>query len=135
MESDGKQVDGGDSGPDVTRWPHSDATTNWIDNLNVSGYVAILHCAKGSRRSSHWHRSDHHWLYVVSGEMRYFERPVGETRAPVEYTVGPGQRIFTGPNMEHWTVYPEETVLVSVSKLHREHATHEADVVRVPWFE
>ena len=43
--------------------------------------------------------------------------------------------MHTGPNVEHWTYFPVDTVLVSVSKLHRTHEAHEADLVRVPWHE
>lgn len=48
---------------------------------------------------------------------------------------GPGEQVYTAPLVEHFTEFPVDTVLVSVSKLRREHATHEADLVRVPWHE
>lgn len=96
--------------------------------------VAIIDCKAGSRRSSHYHRSDAHYLYVLSGEMRYIERRYGSGTI-VKFTVHPGEMVRTGPRVEHWTEFPVETRLISISKLSREHAEHEGDVVRVPWID
>jgi quercetin dioxygenase-like cupin family protein len=106
-----------------------------IQNLDVSGHVSIITSHAGSKRSSHWHREDWHYLYVVSGFMNYYSRPVGSKEPPEARGVGPGEMVYTGPNEEHFTEFPEDTVMVSVSKLHRKKAAHEADLTRVPWFE
>jgi mannose-6-phosphate isomerase-like protein (cupin superfamily) len=66
--------------------------------------------------------------------MHYYWRAVGGTGKPQHVEVGPNQMVFTGPRVEHWTVFPRETVLVSVSSLLRTHEQHEADLVRVPWY-
>ncbi len=105
-----------------------------IVNLNVEGHVQVIHCEKNARRSSHWHKTDSHYLYVVSGCMRYWARPVGSTDPPKEQAFFPGGMVFTGPNEEHWTEFPVETVLVSVSARHRGHEAHESDLVRVKWW-
>lgn len=112
--------------------------SGWIQNLVEGGEpfegVSLIHCLAGSRRSSHWHKRDSHYLYVVSGEMRYAERKNG-TDTLVKFTVKPGQMVWTGPRVEHWTFFPKETLLISISKLGRSHEAHEADVVRVDWIE
>ncbi len=54
---------------------------------------------------------------------------------PHHVEVEAGQMVFTPPRVEHWTVFPRETTLISVSKLRREHSTHESDLVRIAWFE
>ena len=107
-----------------------------IQNLveQEMGGVGLIHTKAGSRRSSHWHRTDSHYLYVVSGRMHYRERKVG-TETVVEFWVGPGQMVHTGPGVEHWTSFPEDTVMISVSKLSRQHDVHEADLVRVGWLD
>lgn len=110
----------------------------WIQNLAEQpvGGVAVLFCKAGSSRSHHWHRDDSHELYVVSGEMRYVERarvvltaagPIGPTRRRV---IRAGEMIRTGPNVEHSTYFPVDTILISLSARSRTHAEHEADVVR-----
>lgn len=109
----------------------SDAGT--IRNLLTEpcGGVSIISCNMGSKRSSHYHLTDSHWLYVVKGVMRYWERPVGSPEPPKEYRVHRGEMIHTGPMVEHWTEFPEGTLLLSLSDRPRDHASHEADVVRV----
>ena len=106
-----------------------------IVNLNVEGNVGVIHCEPNSRRSSHWHRTDWHHLYIVDGCMVYWARPVGSTEPPERREYHSGQMVFTGPNVEHWTEFPVRTTMVSVSQLHRTHEQHEADLVRVGWFE
>jgi uncharacterized RmlC-like cupin family protein len=96
--------------------------------------VGVLHCNAGSRRSSHWHKTDSHYLYVLTGKMDYYWREVGDGGKPFHVEVNANQMVFTGPRVEHWTVFPRETVLISVSDILRSHEGHEADLVRVGWF-
>lgn len=107
--------------------------------MNAFGWVSVIHCKAGSRRSSHFHKTDEHTLHVVSGKMLYWQRPVDVSIRPDRpmgvKELGPGEQVYTPPLVEHFTEFPVDTVLVSVSKLHREHATHEADLQRVPWFD
>ena len=94
--------------------------------------VSIIDCLPGSRRSSHYHKTDSHYLYVLHGEMLYTERRYGSGTI-VRFTVCPGEMVFTGPMVEHWTEFRIPTRMISVSKLSRRHEEHEGDVVRVPW--
>lgn len=96
--------------------------------------VAVIHSKAGSRRSSHWHKKDWHVLYVLSGRMLYTERRIGSGTI-VKFTVNPGEAVFTGSRVEHWTSFDEDTIMVSVSSLSRQHAEHEADLVRVDWLD
>lgn len=109
---------------------------NLVELATDEGFrgAAIIDSAAGSRRSSHYHRTDSHYLYVLSGKMLYIERRYGSGTI-VKFTVNPGEMVFTGPMVEHWTEFPEDTRLISVSKLSRQHEEHEADLVRVPWIE
>jgi quercetin dioxygenase-like cupin family protein len=109
------------------------SNAGWIRNLLTEpcGGVSLIACRLGSQRSSHYHKTDSHWLYVADGVMKYWERPVGSTAKPTEYRVGKGQMIHTGPMVEHWTEFPEETLLISMSDRPRDHVSHEEDVVRV----
>lgn len=107
-----------------------------IQNLveQPCGGFARIRSIAGSRRSSHHHKTDWHYLYIESGEMRYRERKVG-TETVLEFTARAGQMVYTPPMVEHWTDFPIETVMYSISKLSREHDQHEADIVRVDWLE
>lgn len=93
--------------------------------------VSLIKSRARTTRSNHYHKTDGHWLYVVSGLMHYWERPLDALqyeRDPL--VVGPGEMVYTGPLLHHRTYFVEETILLSLSHLPRDHASHEADVVR-----
>ncbi len=93
--------------------------------------VAVITSKAGSERSNHFHKTDWHYLYVVEGEMEYYERPVGATGGHIKpLIVKKGQMVFTPPNIVHKTVFTVDTVLVSLAKNVRDHSHHEEDVVR-----
>lgn len=99
-------------------------------NTPIHG-AAIITSKKGAVRSNHWHRTDWHYLYLISGSMMYYERHVFSSASMSgPYLVKAGQMVFTPPNIIHKTEFLEETVLLSFSKRNRDHASHEADVVR-----
>lgn len=136
MEQHSIETHGSDSGsPLVQVGEQFGDARGIIQNLNVQGYVGLLHCNPNTRRSSHWHRTDSHYLYVLTGKLDYYWRHVGDDGRPHHVEVNAGQMVFTGPRVEHWTKFPRETVLVSVSTHLRTHEAHEADLVRVAWYE
>jgi uncharacterized RmlC-like cupin family protein len=105
-----------------------------IDNLihgGCTGTVSVLYSKAGSTRASHFHREDSHHLYVVSGIVDYYERPVGSTEAPRHDRFRNGEMFYTPPMVEHVLKFPVDTVMVSISPKSRTHEEHEADVVRV----
>ena len=98
-------------------------------NTNING-AAIITSKAGTIRSNHWHKEDWHYLYVVSGSMVYYERPVNGVSDKAPLLVNAGDMIFTSPHMIHKTEFLEDTVLLSFSKRNRDHDSHEEDVVR-----
>ena len=97
----------------------------------VSGTVSVLECPAGSVRANHWHREDRHWLYIVTGGVDYYERPIGATELPEPQLFEAGDMIYTPPMVEHALKFTRDTILVSMSDRSRTHEEHEADVVRL----
>lgn len=95
------------------------------------GGVSIIESRAGSRRSDHWHERDGHWLLVLEGRMDYYERPVGSKDPPVHRTIHEGEMVWTGPGIEHATLFPVDTKLLSMSLRPRDKANHEQDVKRL----
>ncbi len=95
------------------------------------GGVQIIWSKAGSRRSDHSHVRDGHWLWILSGSCEYYERPVGAKGKPEHATMRAGDMVFTGPGLEHATLFPEDTVMVCMSLRPRDHASHEEDLVRL----
>lgn len=95
--------------------------------------VAEITSRRGSIRANHYHKTDWHYAYVVSGTVLYFERGVGETDIPEPRAYHPGDMFFTPPLREHAMLFAEDTVILTFARLVRSHDNHEADVVRVPF--
>lgn len=93
------------------------------------GAVAIIHSKKGSVRSQHYHLSNWHYLYVVSGEVKYFERNLDGTELMTRTYVA-GDMFFTPPNKVHKTEFMSDTILISLGKESKDHLSHENDIVR-----
>jgi quercetin dioxygenase-like cupin family protein len=105
-----------------------------ITNLRhggLPGTVSVLECTAGSSRARHYHREDSHWLYIVRGEVEYYERPIGSTETPGCQHFYEGEMFYTPKQVEHALYFPRDTILVSMSDRTRTHEEHEADVVRV----
>lgn len=120
-----------------------------IQNLTTKGAtsVAVLTSKAGSSRASHIHKTDDHLSYVISGRVEYWwqdvvirdirvtkDQPgdvlrIGEVRHVV---VEAGQAFYTPHHVAHTMFFPVDTVFATISCQSREHADHEADLIRVP---
>ena len=103
-----------------------------IQNLLLTSItsVTIITSKAGSVRSNHYHKTDWHYLYVLSGSMKYYERAIDESNNVEPIIVKAGQMVFTPPKQIHKTEFIEDTVLLSFAHNIRDHEHHEADIVR-----
>jgi len=92
----------------------------------------LIHSLKGSVRANHYHRTDWHFCYVLSGAIEYLHRPHGSAQKPGKVVVQEGQLFFTPPMIEHAMLFPENTSFLVLGRNSRVQAVYEADVVRVP---
>ena len=92
----------------------------------------LIESKKGSIRGNHYHKTDWHYCYMVSGRMEYYERPFGSGEKPRMIVVEKGQMAFSRPMIEHAMRFLEDTVWVALFRNCRHQADYEADTVRVP---
>ncbi len=92
----------------------------------------LITSKKGSVRANHYHKTDWHYCYVLSGEIDYYHRPTGLDIAPEKVTVHAGELFFTPPMVDHAMVFVSDTVFLTLGRNSREQAVYEADVVRIP---
>lgn len=85
----------------------------------------------GAIRANHYHKTDWHFCYVVSGRIEYYHRPHGSKQPPERVIVEAGQQIFTPPMVEHAMVFPVDTVFLTLGRNSRRQEVYEADVVRI----
>jgi quercetin dioxygenase-like cupin family protein len=91
----------------------------------------IDHIKKGTLRSNHYHNTDWHYMYVLSGSFDYYYRPTGSGEEPKKITLRAGEMVFTPPMEDHTTVFTEDCELLAISRNPRDQATYEADTVRI----
>lgn len=93
--------------------------------------LSLISSKKGSIRSNHYHKTDWHFMYVLSGSFDYFYRPTGSNQEPKKIKIGAGEMVFTPPMEDHATVFLEDTELLAMSRNPRDQAAYESDVVRI----
>ena len=91
----------------------------------------IISSKAGSLRANHYHKTDWHYCYVVSGKIEYFHRPTGSEIEPELILVESGEMVFTPPFVDHGMKFPEDTVFLTLSRNYRDQKLYEEDVVRI----
>lgn len=104
-----------------------------IQNLLLKRFTsaAVIHSVPGAVRANHYHKTDWHYAYVLSGSVWYYWRPVDTRIEPQHKVFGPGTMFFTPPMVEHAMFFPEQTSFLTFARNVRDHEHHEADLVRV----
>jgi len=93
--------------------------------------AVLISSKKGSLRANHYHRTDWHFCYVLSGCIEYYHRPHGSEAEPDVIRVQEGQMVFTPPLVDHAMRFPEHTMFLTLGRNPRDQATYESDVVRI----
>ena len=116
----------------VLEEPFADARGEILPLVDVPMKSCVLISSKkGSVRANHYHRTDWHYCYVLSGRIDYYHRAAGAKTPPEKVTIGAGEMFFTGPMVEHAMVFAEDTVFLTFGRNSRAQEVYEADVVRV----
>jgi dTDP-4-dehydrorhamnose 3,5-epimerase-like enzyme len=100
-----------------------------VDRLMKS--AVLIESKAGSLRANHYHKTDWHYCYVVSGKIVYFHRPTGSDEEPESIIIEKGEIVFTPPMVDHGMKFPVDTVFLTLSRNPRDQASYEADVVRI----
>lgn len=114
-----------------------------IQNITTTGAqsVAVITSKAGTERASHVHKTDDHLSWVVSGAIEYWWQDVelseaGEIVARKgdlkHAVVEAGQAFYTPKHVAHTMHFLTDTVFLTISCKSRNHADHEADLIRVP---
>ena len=93
--------------------------------------VSLIDSKRGTVRSNHYHKTDWHYIYVISGKLGYYYRAHG-TGQPIEhFEAKAGDMIWTPPMEDHTTVFTEDTLILALSLHPRDQKAYEADVERI----
>lgn len=92
----------------------------------------LINSKKHTIRANHYHKTDWHYCYVLSGEIEYYHRPTGSTLVPEKEIIRAGELFFTPPMVDHAMVFTQDTVFLTLGRNSRAQEVYEADVVRIP---
>jgi quercetin dioxygenase-like cupin family protein len=93
--------------------------------------ACLISSKKGSIRANHYHKTDWHYCYMLSGSMEYYHRSSGRTEKPALLIVKAGQMIFTPPMVDHAMRFLKDSAWLTLSRNPRDQDSYEADVVRI----
>jgi quercetin dioxygenase-like cupin family protein len=119
-------------GPVPVPAPFEDARgriQNLVDTAFGSG--SVIFSVKGAVRGNHYHRSDFHFCWLLSGSMVYLQRPAGSSAPPQRWTIKPGQLFYTPPEAEHAMLFTDDSVMIVLARNGRDMAEYERDIIRV----
>ncbi len=100
-----------------------------VDRMMKS--AVLIESKAGSLRANHYHKTDWHYCYVITGVIEYYHRPTGSKEEPKVLLVEEGQMVFTPPMIDHGMKFPVDTVFLTLSRNPRDQDTYEADVIRI----
>ena len=112
--------------------PHTDdrGAIQSIVNFPMKN-ISLISSKKGTVRSNHYHLTDWHYMYVLSGSFDYYFRPTNSEEELQCVRLNSGEMIFTPPMEDHATVFLEDCDLLAMSRNPRDQKAYEEDVRRV----
>ena len=99
-----------------------------VDSIMRS--AVMIHSKAGSLRANHYHKTDWHYCYVISGKIQYYYKELNSAKMPELLIVEKGNMVFTPPLVEHCMKFPEDTLFLTLSRNPRDQETYELDVIR-----
>jgi oxalate decarboxylase/phosphoglucose isomerase-like protein (cupin superfamily) len=111
---------------------HADARGYIQALVNVPVHnVSLITSKKGTVRSNHYHKTDWHYIYVISGAFDYYFRRHGSNNQVRQFAAKEGDMVWTPPMEDHTTVFTQDTTILALSLLPRDQQAYESDVVRI----
>ncbi len=99
-----------------------------VDSIMKS--AVMIQSKAGSLRANHYHKTDWHYCYVISGKIEYYYKELNLNKTPELVIVEKGNMVFTPPLVEHCMKFPEDTLFLTLSRNPRDQKTYELDVIR-----
>ena len=97
--------------------PHADGRGAIQSLVNFpTKNISLITSKKGTLRSNHYHHTDWHYRYVLSGSFDYYFRPTGSDEESTKITVRAGEMVFTPSMEDHTTVFLEDCALLAISR-------------------
>jgi len=93
------------------------------------GHVALITSKKGSVRANHYHKKDHQYIYLISGEYESHSCDLRNPEKKQVLTVRPGDIVSTPPYIAHAQKFTKDSVFLALSTRQRESGKYEGDTM------
>lgn len=94
--------------------------------------VLYIKRKKGTDGANHYHKQDAHYIYCLSGRLKYLEKDMSKDDSEIESAImEEGDLVLSRPMMWHCTEFLEDTVLLAFSTENRDQEKYEKDTVRI----
>ena len=101
------------------------------DDLKLRAVLYITSKA-GTERGNHYHKTDYHYVYCLSGKFRYSEKDMRNPDLKIESVIlEPGDLVLSRPMVAHSMEFLEDTVFLAFTTEAREQNQYEGDTVRI----
>lgn len=105
--------------------------TRILDDAGFEVHSVLYITSKaGTIRSNHYHKTDAHYCFLLSGKAEYYEKPV-EGGAIEHATLEAGDMVLSTQMIIHAFRFTEDSVLIAFAQKPRNHEDYELDTVRV----
>jgi len=94
--------------------------------------ILLITSKAGTVRSNHYHKKDAHYIYMISGAMEYFEKPVKGKTKTKKAVINVGDMVYTPPMAIHTSKFIKDSVFMTFSIKSRNQKAYEKDTVHVP---
>ncbi|OGY17005.1 MAG: hypothetical protein A2784_04170 [Candidatus Chisholmbacteria bacterium RIFCSPHIGHO2_01_FULL_48_12] len=94
--------------------------------------VLVIPSRKGAIRANHYHKKDTHYVYMISGKMRYTVKDLSKKRARKQWVIlNPGDLVYTPAMTAHAMEFLEDSVFLALTTQKRDQKNYENDTVRI----
>lgn len=93
--------------------------------------VLLIISKRGAVRANHYHKRDTHWVYLISGKFKYFEKRSGLNDKLISTTILPGDMVVSKPGIIHAMKFIQDSTMVVFTTEKREPARYEKDTIRI----
>lgn len=94
--------------------------------------VLVIPSKKGAMRANHYHKKDSHYVYIVSGKMRYTAKDLSKKRSKKQSVIlRAGDLVYTPPMVAHAMEFLEDSMFLALTTERRDKKHYENDTVRL----
>lgn len=105
-----------------------------VVNNSTLPIKSILYISRkaGSVTANHYHKKDAHYIFCLSGKLRYYEKNMKKKNAETDSIIlEPGDLVLSRPMIAHATEFLEDTVILAFTSEKRDQSDYEEDTIRI----